>query len=67
MKLLTHPEVLEALGMTKAAFVAFRKNNDDFPKPIRITERVLRWEEGDIDLWLTTKKESNHGEDSRLE
>jgi len=51
--------------MTKVALHSLRSRSEKFPKPIRISQKVLRWDEADIDNWLTAKKESENGDNRR--
>ena len=66
MNLLNPEEVSSKLGITKAALHSLRGREASFPQPIRVSQKVLRWDEADIDNWLTAKKESEHGEDRRV-
>ena len=66
MNLLKPEEVSEKLGMTKAALPALRRRERSFPQPIRVSQKVLRWDESDIDQWLTAKKENENGENMRV-
>jgi predicted DNA-binding transcriptional regulator AlpA len=61
MKLLRPNEVSEKLGISKGALPALRRRDNSFPQPIRVSQKVLRWDEADINDWLTKKKESIHG------
>jgi predicted DNA-binding transcriptional regulator AlpA len=63
MNLLKPEEVSVKLGITKAALPALRHRDKTFPQPIRVSQRVLRWDESDIDNWLKTRKETESGED----
>jgi len=65
MNLLKPEEVSEKLGITKAALPALRRRENSFPQPIRVSQKVLRWDESDIDQWLTAKKEKDNGENMR--
>lgn len=65
MNLLKPEEVSEKLGITKAALPALRRREASFPQPIRVSQKVLRWDEADIDNWLSGKKESEYGESQR--
>ena len=56
MNLLKPEEVSEKLGITKAALPALRRREGSFPQPIRVSQKVLRWDEADIDNWLNAKK-----------
>jgi predicted DNA-binding transcriptional regulator AlpA len=66
MNLLKPEEVSEKLGITKAALPALRRRENSFPQPIRVSQKVLRWDEADIDQWLTAKKEKDNGENMRV-
>ena len=61
MKLLRPNEVSEKLGISKGALPALRRRDNSFPQPIRVSQKVLRWDEDDINDWLTKKKESIDG------
>ncbi len=64
MKLLRPNEVSEKLGISKGALPALRRRDNSFPQPIRVSQKVLRWDEEDINDWVTKKKESIDGESS---
>lgn len=66
MNLLKPEEVSEKLGITKAALPALRRRENSFPQPIRVSQKVLRWDEADIDNWLNAKKENENGENLRV-
>jgi len=57
MNLLKPEEVSAKLGITKAALPALRRREKGFPQPIRVSPKVLRWDEDDIDNWLAQRKE----------
>ena len=61
MKLLKPNQVSEKLGITKGALPALRRRDSSFPPPIRVSQKILRWDEADINDWLTKKKESIDG------
>lgn len=62
MNLLKPEEVSEKLGITKGALPSLRRREKSFPLPIRVSPKVLRWDEDEIDNWLETRKESSpHG------
>jgi len=61
MNLLRPNEVSEKLGISKGALPALRRRDNSFPQPIRVSQKVLRWDEADINDWLTKKKESTYG------
>ena len=62
MKLLRPDEVSEKLGISKGALPALRRRDVSFPPPIRVSPKVLRWDEADINEWLSKKKEIVYGE-----
>jgi predicted DNA-binding transcriptional regulator AlpA len=61
MNLLKPEEVSAKLGITKAALPALRRREKSFPPPIRVSQKVLRWDEDDIEQWLTKRKEKDRG------
>ena len=61
MKLLKPNQVSEKLGITKGALPALRRRDSSFPPPIRVSQKILRWDEEDINNWLLIKKESIDG------
>lgn len=64
MRLLKPEEVSEKLGISKAALPALRRREKGFPAPVRVSPKVLRWDEDDIDNWLMTRKEATtHDQD----
>lgn len=65
MNLLKPEQVSEKLGITRSALPSLRRREDSFPQPIRVSQKVLRWDEADIDKWLTAKKEREYGENKR--
>jgi|TARA_B110000977_G_C11089948_1_gene496365 predicted DNA-binding transcriptional regulator AlpA len=62
MNLLRPEEVSEKLGITKAALPALRRREISFPQPIKVSQKVLRWDEADINSWLHGKKEKTNDE-----
>ena len=61
MNLLRPNEVSEKLGISKGALPALLRRDTSFPQPIRVSQKILRWDEDDINDWLTKKKESIDG------
>mgnify|MGYP003143584004 len=61
MNLLRPNQVSEKLGISKGALPALRRRDSSFPQPIRVSQKILRWDEADINDWLTKKKESIDG------
>lgn len=62
MNLLKPEEVSKKLGITKAALPALRRREPSFPQPIRVSQKVLRWDETDIINWLAARKEHTNDE-----
>ena len=65
MNLLKPEEVSARLGITKSALPALRRRDETFPSPYRVSPKVLRWDEAEIDNWLTAKKENENGKSRR--
>jgi predicted DNA-binding transcriptional regulator AlpA len=61
MNLLRPEEVSDKLGISKGALSSLRRREVSFPLPIRVSQKVLRWDEADINDWLLKKKESANG------
>ena len=61
MNLLRPNQVSEKLGISKGALPALRRRDTSFPPPIRVSQKILRWDEEDINNWLLNKKESIDG------
>ena len=66
MNLLKPEQVAVKLGITRSALPALRRREDSFPRPIRVSQKVLRWDEADIDQWLNAKKEEENDENMRV-
>lgn len=65
MNLLKPEEVSTKLGITKAALSALRRREKSFPPPIRVSQKVLRWDEAGLETWLTARKDTeDNGKDS---
>ena len=64
MDLLTPAEVCSKLGMKKKTLYSLRLRSESFPKPYKLTPKVLRWDETEIDKWITEKKEKEYGKSS---
>jgi len=56
-QLLSPSDVAERLGLTKKAFRSFRRRQPSFPKAVVLTERVLRWDEQDVEDWIRKNRE----------
>lgn len=62
MNLLKPEELSDKLGISVTALHALRYREKTFPQPIRVSQKVLRWDEADIDSWLNKRKEEENGE-----
>jgi len=62
MPLLTDADVAAKLNMEVTQFKVFQRKNKTFPAAIRLTERTLRWDEDEVDTWLSAKKEEKNGD-----
>lgn len=60
MNLLTPDEVAAKLRISKAALPGFRRREKSFPPPVRVSNRVLRWDNEEIETWLENRKETTH-------
>ena len=61
MNLLDTAQLSEKLGLSKGALHQLRRRETSFPAPIKVSQKILRWDENDIERWLNTKKkESKH-------
>ena len=62
MNLLDTTQLSEKLGLTRGALSQLRHRDKSFPKPIPVSQKILRWDEQDVNHWLKQKKESVNGE-----
>ena len=64
MILLDTTQLSEKLGLSKGALHQLRRREASFPPPIKVSQKILRLDENDIDRWLNTKKKesTNAGE-----
>ena len=61
MNLLDTAQLSEKLGLSKGALHQLRRREASFPAPIKVSQKILRWDENDINRLLTIKKkESKH-------
>jgi len=65
MNLLKPENVADKLGISQSAFAGLQRREPSFPQPIKVTPKVFRWDEADIDTWLTNQKEEQHGKSER--
>ena len=59
MILLDTTQLSEKLGLSKGALHQLRRREASFPPPIKVSQKILRWDENDINKWLTTKKKES--------
>jgi len=64
MDLLRTREVAKKLGMTRQGIHMLRRRDTRFPNPIVLSSKVLRWDETEINKWITEKKEKEYGKSS---
>ena len=64
MVLLDTTQLSEKLGLSKGALHQLRRREASFPAPIKVSQKILRWDEVDIERWLTTKKKESKHEDA---
>ena len=57
-KLLRLPKVLDRIGLSRST-VYLMIGQDKFPKPIKLGDRAIAWDEIEIDKWIENKI-SNH-------
>jgi len=61
MQVLTSKEVTKKLNISRATLYVWVRN-EGFPKPFHIGGgRKTYWDEADVNKWLTSKKEMEHG------
>lgn len=65
MTLLNPQQVCDRLGIKRTALPYLRYRNENFPKPIKISPKVWRWYEEDIENFLANQQENNDGENRR--
>ena len=53
-QLLTRREVTEITGMSKTTVYELI-DRDDFPRPVRIAKRSVRWRVADVQGWLDSR------------
>jgi predicted DNA-binding transcriptional regulator AlpA len=52
MNLMTPDEVAELLRIERRAFMRSIAKQPDFPAPVRLGPRILRWKFDEVQLWL---------------
>jgi predicted DNA-binding transcriptional regulator AlpA len=62
MGLLTVEQLRDKLHVSKSYVFQLERNDPQFPRGIRLSARVLRWSEEEVNKWLESKKESTNVE-----
>lgn len=52
MQLLSISEVMKKMGYRSRASVYALIEKREFPKPVKINSRVIRWIDSDVDKWI---------------
>jgi predicted DNA-binding transcriptional regulator AlpA len=52
IELLTPDEVADRLKIERRKFLRTVAVQPDFPAPVRLSQRILRWHSDDIDTWI---------------
>ena len=60
-KLLTRPDI-EALTGLKCSTIYRLMRRGEFPEPIRIGERAVRWPEAEIEAWIASRPRASGNE-----
>ena len=54
-RLLRVPDLCKKLGISRAQIYRLLSAGD-FPKPLRLSERMRAWRESDIELWIDERE-----------
>ena len=57
-RLLRREEVETLVGLSRSSIYAAMARGD-FPRPLRVGQRAVRWSEAEIERWLATRAEAN--------
>ena len=57
-RLLRRPEVESRTGLSRSSIYALM-DQGEFPRPRRIGQRAVAWDEADLEKWLTTRAEAD--------
>ena len=57
MNLLTVEAVASALKVHKVAVWRLSRSDPTFPKPIKLSDRITRWLESDLEDWVLRHKQ----------
>ena len=58
IRLLRRPEVESRTGLSRSSIYAMM-DRGEFPRPRRIGQRAVAWDEATIEDWLATRTEAN--------
>jgi predicted DNA-binding transcriptional regulator AlpA len=64
MNLLNTVQLSEKLGLSTGGLHQLRKRETTFPAPIKVSPKILRWDETDIEKWLNGKKKETANDES---
>ena len=56
--ILTTPEFCDFVKISRAQLFRLIKRDPDFPRPIRVSTRTLRWRLRDINRWMDVRTEA---------
>jgi prophage regulatory protein len=59
-RLLRQPEVISRLGISRSTLINWY-NSGKFPKPIKLSERVIAWPESVVNDWIESRSTVNGG------
>jgi predicted DNA-binding transcriptional regulator AlpA len=59
-------QLSEKLGMSKGSIAQMRQRDKSFPVPVKVSPRVLRWDESEIDEWLYARRDQDYGKNRRF-
>lgn len=54
----TTQELAEKFGVSKATILSWNGTVADWPKPLRLNERTLRWPKQGVDQFVKNRRES---------
>ena len=57
-ELLRAPEVCAMVGICRATLYKWMAERPDFPKPIRLSPRAIRWRTIDVQMWIDSQQEA---------
>lgn len=52
-------DVVKQVGLS-ASTIARLRENDEFPKPVQLTPRIIGWKQSEINEWLESKERLLH-------